>query len=82
MYQLIMLDYSMPDLDGPQVAIRIRELILENEHLGETKVPYICCCTAYAEASFKKKAKAAGMDQFLTKPIQIEELRDLATNLK
>ena len=53
MYQLIMLDYSMPDLDGPQVAIQIRELIFENEHLGEAKDPYICCCTAYAEASFK-----------------------------
>ena len=59
----------MPDLDGPQVAIRVREIICENKHFGEADVPYICCCTAYAEASFKKKAKEAGMDHFITKPI-------------
>ena len=69
MYKLILLDYSMPDLDGPQVAILVREIICENENFGEANVPYICCCTAYAEASFKKNAEAAGMDHFVTKPI-------------
>ena len=30
MYKLILLDYSMPDLDGPDVAIEILRLISEH----------------------------------------------------
>ena len=71
MYQVILLDYSMPDLDGPQVAQRIRQFYYDNPLLTEDQVPYICCCTAYREANFKKKAMQAGMDKFLTKPIEM-----------
>ena len=31
--------------------------------------PYICCVTAYSEASFLHRAFAAGVDSFLTKPV-------------
>ena len=82
MYKLILLDYSMPDIDGPQVALRIRQLIQDSSHLGESKVPFICCCTAYTDANFMQKAKAAGMDKFLTKPIQTEELKNLVAILE
>ena len=71
MYQVILLDYSMPDLDGPQVAQRIRQFYYDNPLLTKDQVPYICCCTAYREANFKKKAMQAGMDKFLTKPIEM-----------
>ena len=30
MYKVVLLDYSMPDMDGPRVAIRIRELFQDN----------------------------------------------------
>jgi len=45
--------------------------------LGEESVPYICCCTAYVEASFKKNAISAGMDHFLTKPIKQSDLEKI-----
>ena len=77
MYEIILLDYSMPEMDGPQVATEIRRIFQSSILLNEDKVPYICCCTAYAEASFKRQALAAGMDHFLTKPIHAQELDEI-----
>ena len=31
MYKLFLLDYSMPEMDGPQVAIEIRKLLQEHK---------------------------------------------------
>ena len=77
MYEIILLDYSMPEMDGPQVATEIRRIFQNSILLNEDKVPYICCCKAYAEASFKRQALAAGMDHFLTKPIHAQELDEI-----
>ena len=64
MYQIIFLDYSMPDIDGPQVARAIRTFFNENWDQG-IKEPLIFCITAYTEATFKREAFLAGMDRFL-----------------
>ena len=56
MYSLIICDYSMPEMDGPQVARAIRSML---EGISQ---PLICCCTAYSEATFKESAYRAGMD--------------------
>ena len=82
MYKIILLDYSMPELDGPEVAMRIRRLFQSNPLLEEDAVPFICCCTAYDEASFKRQALAAGMDQFMTKPLKLDELKQILEILK
>lgn len=47
MYQLIMLDYSMPEVDGPVFAQTIRSIYKEDPKLRELEAPLICCCTAY-----------------------------------
>ena len=65
MYKLILLDYSMQDIDGPQIARMIIELAANK---GIEK-PFICCFTAYSEANFKTKALESGMDIFLVKPM-------------
>ena len=52
-YKLILLDYSMPGMDGPQVAQKIRKL-LERSHINFGKYPFICCCTSYSQESFKR----------------------------
>ena len=70
MYKVILLDYSMPDMDGPQVAIELRHML---QRAG-LQIPYICCCTAYSEASYKKNALAVGMDQCISKPVSYNEL--------
>ena len=48
MYKLLMLDYSMPEMDGPQVATEIRKLLSE----ANITQPIICCCTAYECSSY------------------------------
>eukprot|EP00353_Schmidingerella_taraikaensis_P018082 CAMPEP_0185621122 /NCGR_PEP_ID=MMETSP0436-20130131/56289_1 /TAXON_ID=626734 ORGANISM="Favella taraikaensis, Strain Fe Narragansett Bay" /NCGR_SAMPLE_ID=MMETSP0436 /ASSEMBLY_ACC=CAM_ASM_000390 /LENGTH=67 /DNA_ID=CAMNT_0028262091 /DNA_START=240 /DNA_END=440 /DNA_ORIENTATION=- len=63
----------MPEMDGPQVARAVRK-ILEREVVVSER-PFICCCTAYSEPTFVKEALAAGMDEFLTKPISNNELK-------
>ena len=77
MYKVIFIDYSMPEMDGPQVATEVRQIL----DMSGLEVPYICCCTAYAEASFKNLALDAGMDHFLTKPIEFNELTAILTLL-
>ena len=73
MYTLLIVDYNMPVVDGPQFARTVRKLLVEE---GMT-IPYICCCSAYAEESYKRVATAVGMKQFLTKPVSDDELRKL-----
>ena len=48
-YKLILLDYSMPDMDGPQTAIEI----LDKAREVQVPLPYICCLTAYTENEFR-----------------------------
>lgn len=81
MYKVIMLDFSMPEMDGPQVAIEIRRMLNKSILTTSSKSPFICCCTAYAEASFRGKAIDSGMDHFLTKPFEYEDLDMILTHL-
>ena len=65
MYRLVLLDYSMPDFDGPKCTQMIREFASERG----LQQPVIVCITAYAEATFRAAALAAGMDDVLVKPV-------------
>ena len=78
MYQVVLLDFSMPEMDGPEVATKLIQTLKE----ANIEKPLICCCTAYAEASFKRKALAVGMDQFMTKPLETAELIKILSPLK
>ena len=60
----------MPQMDGPMFVAELK-ILLEQANLP---MPYICCCTAYVEASFKRRAFEAGMNNFLTKPIDYKDL--------
>ena len=51
MYKLILLDYSMPECDGPTATVEIRRL-LGGDHTAPIQ-PFICCVTAYTGESFK-----------------------------
>lgn len=78
MYQIVFLDFSMPGMDGPEVATKLIQVLKESN----IEKPNICCCTAYSEESFKRKALAVGMDQFMTKPIENAELNKVLLPLK
>ena len=53
MFRLILLDYCMPDWDGPQTACAIRALCNQTADVCSIPQPFICCCTAYTEEKFK-----------------------------
>jgi len=77
MYSIIFLDYSMPDMDGPQVARSIRDFLKQSQsYKFMDREPYIVCCTAYSEATFMRQAFIAGMNKFLTKPVSDQELKE------
>ena len=66
---LILLDINLPDIDGYEVARRIRSS-------GKTKLVYIpiIAITANALKGDAEKALGAGCDVYMSKPINIREL--------
>ena len=67
MYKLIMLDFSMPLLTGPQATRKIRSM-LEQKGYSREEV-FICVVTAYSEKSKQRVAEEAGMNSFMVKPV-------------
>jgi CheY-like chemotaxis protein len=63
------MDVHMPRMDGYDATRALREL-----EGGRSRVP-ILALTATATQSERATCLAAGMDDFLTKPLGLEELR-------
>jgi CheY-like chemotaxis protein/HPt (histidine-containing phosphotransfer) domain-containing protein len=63
----ILMDVNMPDVDGLQATRQIKEA------LG-TRAPPIIALTAAASAEDRQRCEAAGMDDYLTKPLQVAAL--------
>ena len=76
MYKLILLDFSMPDMNGPAVASQIRDLLDDS-----SQEPFICCCTAYGDEAFMRQALQAGMNRFQTKPLKMSDLDEMLQSL-
>ena len=73
MYEIILLDYSMPDIGGLAVAEAICKLVQEHH----VRKPYICCCTAYNSKRHRDAALAAGCDRFITKPVTSDHITEI-----
>jgi CheY-like chemotaxis protein len=69
LFDIVLMDMQMPEMDGLQATVLIRE----REKLSGKHVP-IFAMTANAMASDKEKCLLAGMDGYLSKPINNEEL--------
>jgi CheY-like chemotaxis protein len=74
-YDLVLMDCQMPEMDGFDTTRAIREREALNPTMG--RVPVIAL-TALAMLGDAERCLAAGMDDYLTKPIQLEQLS--ATN--
>ena len=70
-YSLLLTDCHMPVTDGYELARLIRAY--EAEHAERGRLPIIAC-TANAGQEELHKTSAAGMDDFLTKPLAINVL--------
>jgi CheY-like chemotaxis protein len=67
----ILMDIQMPEMDGVEATKRIRSM---SELVGKARVPIIAL-TAYAMQGDREKFLAAGMDNHVAKPVQMEELQ-------
>ena len=71
-FDLVLMDCQMPVMDGFEATRRIRLLEVENE-LPRTP---ILALTAAARSNEYDLAIASGMDEFMTKPFEAEQLED------
>ena len=70
-YDLVLMDVHMPEMDGLEAARRIR---LRSAGSGR---PRIVALTASALQEDRERCMAAGMDSYATKPIRVEDLRQV-----
>jgi two-component system, sensor histidine kinase and response regulator len=73
-FDLVVLDWRMPDIDGFETARRIRN----NLHLP--RIPKIFMVTAYGREEAMYEAKQLGLDAFLVKPVNHSIMFDAIAN--
>ena len=75
-YDLILMDIQMQEMDGITATRKIREI----EESTNSHVPIIAV-TANALLGDRETCLSAGMDEYISKPFQIEELLEKMQNL-
>lgn len=75
-YDMVLMDIQMPEMDGYTATQTIREL----PDKAKASIP-IVAMTANAFEEDKKKALAAGMNGHIAKPIRVDELFTILTNI-
>ncbi len=72
-FDLILMDWEMPVMDGVTSCKSIRDW----ERLNDVQAVPIVVLTAHALEEYERQAYEAGMQGFLTKPINVEKLGSL-----
>ena len=72
---VILMDLTLPHMDGFSAAKLIRK------KSGKLQTVPIIAVTAHQETDFRTGAKASGFDAYVTKPIDINSLKELIDGL-
>jgi CheY-like chemotaxis protein len=67
---VMLLDIGLPDIDGYELARRIRALPGVDDAL-------LIAVTGYGQAEDRRRAEDAGFDRYLIKPVEFESLRSM-----
>ena len=70
-YDLILMDVQMPEMDGIEATRRIR-----HEWQGAER-PRIVALTAHAHDEARRLCEDAGMDDYITKPVRLDDLAQM-----
>ncbi len=71
-YDLILMDINMPEMDGYEATRIIRQLEMENKDRGRVQ---IVAMTANAMSGDKEKCLELGMDDYLSKPFRLPDMK-------
>lgn len=69
-YDVVFMDIEMPDMDGVTATEKLREAVHKDRH------PYVVALTANAMAQDRESYLRSGMDDYLSKPIKIDDLKE------
>ncbi len=69
-FQLVLVDYKMPEMDGIEVSRRIKS----SKRMAAP--PSVLMVTAYGRAEVRQRAEKVGIDSFLIKPVNPSMLFD------
>jgi len=76
-FDAVLMDIEMPEMDGIEATEAIRN---GEEKIRNPKIPVIAL-TAHALKDYEEKSYSAGMDSYLTKPIDIEKLSEVLQSI-
>ncbi len=76
LYDVVLMDVQMPEMDGVETTRYIRE------HIPTNRQPTIVAMTAHALKGDREKYLATGMDAYISKPVQVAQLKEILRHCK
>jgi PAS domain S-box-containing protein len=70
-YDVVLMDVQMPLMDGLEATRRLRA------RYGNQQLPRVIAMTANAMPGDREKCLAAGMDSYVSKPVELEDIRNV-----